>query len=174
MTIVLKSFTQKTSTDCGPACVKMVLNYYKIKYNYREILKGTKCTEDEGISGRTLAKFLRSKGIKSEYREYVTYDQVKEMVDNGHPVIVAWFSPTPGNHWSVMTYAGKNKITLQDPTTGKKRHMTVEEFDRVWFSVGIADTREELKKNPCLYLSCREVVTAIKECLKEDDGDCSR
>ena len=158
--IELKAFRQKYDFDCGPACARMVLNYYGKTERYEEIIKGCGCSrkQKDGADGDGIASYLTKRGIASEYRMYVDYDDLKNYVHLGYPVIVSWFSPSPGPHWSVVVACGDNRIVLQDPAIGRKRYMTVEDFMMVWFMVDTNVDKKALNENIEAYVNIRDMI----------------
>ena len=159
--IELKPFVQKYDFDCGPASTKMVLNYYGKNESYEKIIKGCGCSRKikEGAEGEDIAKYLTKMGIPHAHKLYGDLEELIDFVNLGYPVIVGWFSPSPGSHWSVAVSITEKRFILQDPAIGKKRYMSLGDFEEVWFSVDARMDEHTVQKSPIeRSLNLREMI----------------
>ena len=160
--IELKPFVQKYDFDCGPASAKMVLNYYGKNESYEKIIKECGCSRKikEGAEGIDIAKYLTKMGFPHGHKMYADLEELIEFVNLGYPIIVGWFtSDGPGSHWSVTCGAGEKRLVLQDPAIGKKRYMSLEYFEEVWFSVDARMDEHTVEKSPISRsLNLREMI----------------
>lgn len=157
MNLPIPPFLQKTEYDCGPASLKMVLNYFGIKPKYNELNKLSKC-DSNGTDSLAMVRALKRLGIEAHAYEFCSLADLRSWNARGLPVIVAWFSPAPGSHWSVVKSVGNKRITLQDPGIGRERRLNLDYFESVWFTIdpGVGSTWAYRK--PTLYVGWREVV----------------
>ena len=127
----VKPFRQSPAF-CGPACLKMVLDYYGIRKTEMDLanLSGAKHHTGVGVEG--LLKAAKALGFKGLFKDFSEIKDIKEYVDKKIPVIVDWFSTNDG-HYSVVIGIDKNNIYLQDPELGRIRKLDIETFKRVWF-----------------------------------------
>lgn len=66
-------------------------------------------------------------------------DQLKQLVEQGVPVIVDWFSVDDG-HYAVVVGIDDEGVRLMDPELGKDRVIDAESFQRRWFDFNDLDT----------------------------------
>jgi predicted double-glycine peptidase len=135
--IKLKPFRQ-TPGYCGPASLKMVLDFYGFKMGEKELAKLSGMTLNEGVSAEGLKKAAQNLGFSVFIKENAELSDIRFYIKKGIPVIVDWFCEDDG-HYSVVVGIDKNKITLMDPQLRKvfifvrRRVMQVKTFFRVWF-----------------------------------------
>lgn len=128
----LIQFKQSPSC-CGPASLKIVLNYYGIYLSEKKLAKLSGCTLAKGTRAESLLKVAKSLGFNGLIKDFAEIKDIKNYVINKKiPVIVAWFSVDDG-HYSVVADIDKEHIYLQDPEFGKLVKMKINKFKRVWF-----------------------------------------
>mgnify|MGYP001240424611 CR=1 FL=1 len=129
--IKLKPFRQ-TPGLCGPASLKIVMDYYGVFKSEADIAKAAGATKEKGVSARGLAKAARHFGFKAVAKEKSSLGDVRGYIKRGIPVIVDWFSEDDG-HYSVVADMDGKSIVLMDPELAGERTMSQEKFLRVWF-----------------------------------------
>lgn len=117
---------------CGPASLKMVLEYYGVERTEKEIGQLSKCTREKGTSAKNLIKAAEKLGFKAHIEDNSNINRIKYFLDNKIPVIVDWFSHDEG-HYSVSIGLDDKNIYLQDPELGAIRTLDRQTFFRVWF-----------------------------------------
>jgi predicted double-glycine peptidase len=118
---------------CGPASLKIVLDFLGIHKSEREIVKLGKfkraATEAEEIV--KLAKKLK---LKAFIKDNADIKDIRKYVKKKNlPIIVEWFLEDDG-HFSVVEDIDKENIYLQDPDLGHLRSISLQKFKRIWFS----------------------------------------
>lgn len=134
-------FKQSDGSKCGPAVIKMVLNYYGIDATEDRICELTHHTYELGCTNKQMQEALEFYGISSIIETDCTIEDVEYWHKFHIPVIVDWFSPgfdttpedMPNGHASIIVGVDDTKIHLLDPENGKIRPILKEEFMRVWF-----------------------------------------
>lgn len=129
--IKIKPFHQKTSF-CGPASLKMVLDYYGLKTQERVLGKIAGCSTAHGTSAKGLVDAARKFGFRGIIKNSADLKDIREYIKKEIPVIVQWFSVDEG-HYSVVADIDSENIYLQDPELGHMKSMRLETFKRVWF-----------------------------------------
>jgi len=129
--INLKPFRQ-TAGLCGPASLKMVLNYYEIAATESAVARASGASKEKGASKDGLIKAARYFGFKVFVKEKSSLDDLRRFIKKGIPVIVDWFSGDDG-HYSVVVDIDQKNIVLMDPELAGKRKMSVDKFQRLWF-----------------------------------------
>jgi len=127
----VKPFRQ-SSGFCGPASLKIVLEYYGIKKSEEELANLSHAKSHTGVGAEGLLKVAKALGFKGLFKDFSEIKDIKEYIDKKIPVIVDWFSTNDG-HYSVVADIDKNKVYLQDPELGRIRKLDIETFKRVWF-----------------------------------------
>lgn len=150
---------------CGPACLKMVFDYYGIEKTEEEIAKLTGTTDDLGTDDEGIIKAAEGLGFKVEIKNESSFEEIQEWLNKKTPVIVNWFtrgridyddSQVPDGHYSVVAGLGEEFIYLQDPEIGKLRKIEKSDFMKVWF-----DFRGEYIKPNELII--RQIIAIYKE-----------
>ena len=128
----VKPFKQKTGF-CGPASLKMVLDYFGVKKSEGNLAKLTGCTITKGVEAKNLLKVAKKSGFNGSIKDFSEIEDIKKYVQKKKiPVIVDWFSKDEG-HYSVVVGIEKKNIYLHDPELGRMRKIDIETFKRVWF-----------------------------------------
>jgi ABC-type bacteriocin/lantibiotic exporter with double-glycine peptidase domain len=131
--IKLKLFKQSKSY-CGPASLKMVLSAYGKDYSENYLAKLTKASRREGTSEEDIVKAAKKLGFKAYTKEKSSIKELKKLVlKNKMPIIVTWFSPEAGNHFSVVVGFNKENILLANPHYGKIIKYKITWFEKRWF-----------------------------------------
>lgn len=126
---------------CGPASLKIVLNYFGIEKSEAELatLMGK---SDLGTSAEGFAKAAEALGLSCEVKDESEFEDVLVWLDKDVPVIVNWFTrgrkdypdgAVADGHYSVVTGLDDEYIYLQDPEIGGMRKMSLSDFRQVWF-----------------------------------------
>lgn len=128
----VKPFRQR-SGFCGPASLKMVLDYYGKEKSEMDLARFSGCDKNHGVEATGLLKAAHKLGFKGFVKDFAEIKDLRKYVNGKHiPVIVDWFSEIDG-HYSVVIAIDKENIYLQDPELGYLRAMTLKTFNRVWF-----------------------------------------
>jgi len=123
---------QETAGWCGPASLKMVLDYYGVRRSERALARLSGATRSQGVEAPGLARAARKLGFTALIKDRATLSDIKRYVKKGIPVIVDWFSKDDG-HYSVVVGVSSDTMYLQDPEIGRMRVMSTKTFKRVWF-----------------------------------------
>ena len=127
---------------CGPASLKMVLDYYGVKKTEAELAKLCETTLELGTKDAAIKKAAESLGFKVEIKNNSSLEDIKSWLDKKVPVIVDWFtrgtkdyedSDIADGHYSVVAGLDEIFIYLQDPEIGSLRTFPIEVFRRIWF-----------------------------------------
>ena len=127
----VKPFKQ-TPGFCGPACLKIVLDYYGVEKSETELAKLSNCTKERGTSAENLVNAAKKLGFKAEIKDSCFLDDIKKYMDKKIPVIVDWFLSDEGNY-SVVAGIDNENIYLLDPSLGHLRAINLNTFYRIWF-----------------------------------------
>ncbi len=127
---------------CGPASLKIVLDYYGINKTEQELADLTKKDNTLGTNATNIKDAAESLGLKVEIKDFCEYENIQYWLDKEVPVIVNWFtrgrndyldSEVADGHYSVVIDLDNKFICLQDPEIGNIRKIDRDDFYRVWF-----------------------------------------
>ncbi len=105
---------QINAMDCGPACVKMIAEYYGIICSI-ELLREICYTSNKGTSLMNICRATKEIKIES-YAVRINYDGLNRC--NVLPCIAIW----KGSHYVVIYKICKNIIYIADPAIGYIRY----------------------------------------------------
>lgn len=130
--IKLKPFRQSPSF-CGPASLKMVLDYYGLHKTEKELGELCQTTFEHGTDHDSLVRATEILGFQVQQKANASLKELKQLVDQDIPVIVGWFS-TDEDHFSVVVEVTEREIHLVDPELDQGQwEMTWSAFAEVWY-----------------------------------------
>ncbi len=127
---------------CGPASLKMVLDYYGLEKSEAELAVLCGSTKEMGTSEEQIRKAAESLGFTVETKQQATFEDIQQWLDKKVPVIVDWFtrgrmdldaSEVADGHYSVVVGLDDTYIYIEDPELGSMRKIKREDFMVVWF-----------------------------------------
>jgi ABC-type bacteriocin/lantibiotic exporter with double-glycine peptidase domain len=150
----LRTFEQSNGY-CGPASLKIVLDYYGVRKSERALAELCGATRERGTSARGLVSAARKLGFDAYMK---TGSSLKELeaLSREVPVIVDWCHQSEGGHYSVVAGFNGKDIVLSDPYGGKIVEMPKMEFDSRWY-----DFYGDRPRQP--YIVRRMIVVKRKE-----------
>lgn len=126
---------------CGPASLKIVLDYYGVEKTEQELAKLCGTKDDVGTNDQALKNAAEQLGFTVEIKNESTFEDIEEWLNRDVPVIVNWFtrgrtdytdSDVADGHYSVVAGLDETHIYLQDPEIGSMRKLAREDFMTVW------------------------------------------
>ena len=75
----IKPFMQK-SGYCGPASLKMILNFYGLNKTEKELAKLTGASKSKGVGAEGILKAARKLGFKGFYKDFSSFDDIKKRI----------------------------------------------------------------------------------------------
>ena len=161
----LKPFQETLNAGmCGPASLKIVLQYYGIDIGEKELARMTKWDKDLGIDDKEIESAAKSLGFKIKIKNNSSFEDIEKWLDKKVPVIVNWFtrgrcdytdSDIADGHYSVVAGLDNKFIYLQDPEIGKIRKLERDDFMKVWFDF----TGKYIKANELII---RQIIAIYK------------
>ena len=127
---------------CGPASLKMVLEYWGINKSEEEVAIACNRDPELGTHDAALKKTAESNGLKAEVEDNASFNSIQNWLNRRVPVIVNWFTrgrsdysdeEVSDGHYSVVVGLDDEYIYLQDPEIGRLRKLERDDFMRVWF-----------------------------------------
>ncbi len=126
-------YVHQRKDTCAAASLAMVMAYLKQDVTQEEIARALVQPELRGIPGSRLADFARSRGL-----EAITYRgdmaQLREFVERGRPLIVAWH--LGGSRYHDVVVLGvddrRGTVLVNDPAAGPGRAGPAATFEKRW------------------------------------------
>ncbi len=131
--------------------MKMVLSAYGMNKSEKYLAKATKSSRTEGCWEKEIVKAAKELGFKGYVKNYSSINELKKLVKKGTPVIVDWFSPEEGGHYSVVVGFEKDNIILADPHFGKFKKHKIEWFEERWFDFPFANKDRRIREIIVIY-----------------------
>lgn len=161
----IKPFQETLNADmCGPASLKIVLDYYGINKTEKELAKIAGWKKGLGIDDKGIKKTAESLDLKVVIKNNSSFKDIEKWLKKDVPVIVDWFtrgrtdygdSSTADGHYSVVMGLDDKFIYLQDPELAAMRKINRGDFMRVWFDF----EGEYLKPNELII---RQIIAIYK------------
>jgi predicted double-glycine peptidase len=126
---------------CGPASLKIVLEYFGVHKGEEELAALMRKT-DIGSDAAGFVRAAGALGFEADVRDNSDFDDIRKWLDKRVPVIVDWFtrgradyadSEVADGHYSVVSGLDDEYIYLQDPEIGGMRKIGRNDFKKVWF-----------------------------------------
>ena len=127
---------------CGPASLKIVLNFHGVDKSEKELAELCKLAPGLGVDDKSISDAAKALGFNVEIKNKSSFEDIEAWLKKGVPVIVDWFtrgrqdyddSEVADGHYSVVFGLDDEYIYLQDPETGGERKIGREDFLKVWF-----------------------------------------
>lgn len=137
MKLEVSYFKQEKSTTCGPACIRMVLDYNGIRLSEKE-LEDIFETSWLGNTCEELASGIEKFGFLSEVVENFTLESLKETLKKGMPIIalldpaVLYGGLQGFGHFVIIIGLEENVIYYHDPDMGIEFAKDVQSFFTAW------------------------------------------
>lgn len=139
----VKPFQETLNADmCGPASLKIVLEYYGINKSENELAELCKFKKGLGVDDKGIKSAAEKFGFKVKIKNNSSFKDIEKWLKKEVPVMVNWFtkgrtdygdSATADGHYSVVMGLDDSFIYLQDPELGAMRKIERNNFMRVWF-----------------------------------------
>lgn len=143
ITLNVKPFQETLRASmCGPASLKIVLDYYGVNHSEKKLAGLTRTTKTMGTDAKGIADAAQSLGFKVKIKNESTFADIEKWLKKEVPVIVNWFtrgrsdysdSEVADGHYSVVAGLDDKHIYLQDPEIGEVRKIKKDDFMKVWF-----------------------------------------
>ena len=122
---------------CGAAALAMVLRFWGQPVSQDEIAAELFEPELRGILGSRLAEFARKRGFTAvAYAGDVA--QMREYLDKGRPLVVAW-KMRRGRFHDVVVIGfdeARRQVVVHDPAEGPSRRVGLSTFEKRWAGAG--------------------------------------
>lgn len=143
---------QSTNYTCGVAALQSVLGYYGDEFREGTLATELKPDQNNGTSYHNIINFSKRKGYSAKALYKMNLEQLKKLVDQKKPVIVAiqawadkpvsYLKDWDDGHYAVVIGYDNKYIYFMDPSTlGNYTYIPVKDFLERWHDT---DGKEKL------------------------------
>jgi len=142
--IRLPKTRQSTNYTCGVVALQSIFGYFGDEWREDRLAVELKSGSEHGTAHKDMTTFARSLGYEVIDKCEWTVDELKQKVDEGTPVIVAfqaWVEPEPsdwkvlwedGHYAVVIGYDNENLFFMDPSTLGNYTYIPILEFLDRW------------------------------------------
>lgn len=143
--LAVPHYRQRTNYTCGPACLRMVLEYHGKSLSEETIEKRCGADPANGTSPFKIARFLRRNRYSHKQQQRMTLSLLTAYLERGWPVIVAYqawpHKPSQTDlgrswdhgHYSVVVGIRDARVCLVDPSSRRpRRYLDADKFIASW------------------------------------------
>lgn len=124
-----------TDYTCGPACLRMVLAFSKMKVSETSLAKEMGLRKGDWTSNRVLLRTARMHGLRASVRHGRDLMDIHNELSKGRAVIVNYIEPGhEEGHFAVVVEVTSTDVVMNDPWHGKDFSLPRGEFLRRWKS----------------------------------------
>ena len=130
-------FVAQVDEGCAAASLAMVFGYWERPASEEEVRNALFEPQLHGILGSRLAAFARAHDMTAfAYRGDL--EQLRESIDKGRPVIVAWRMRRNRYHDVVVVGVDmeRRQVLVNDPAEGPLRRVPQQRFEERWAGAG--------------------------------------
>ena len=118
---------------CGPAALRILIDFFGIKKSEAELARFCKTTKKHGTHPWDLVSAAGELGLNVRVNEMGDWELLNSFINKDKlPVLVDWWKVDDG-HYSVICGLDKKFVWIADPAEGKIIKMDWVKFRRVWF-----------------------------------------
>ncbi len=133
--------------DCGAKALQLVMAYYGVDTPEGDLIKELRC-DTKGTSVQNMISVAEAQGFHVVWKCGFSLEEVKQLVDEKHPVIVLvqawaqrymtpedWRADNDDGHYVIVIGHHGGIIVFEDPSSFHRTWMTEEEFLARWHDV---------------------------------------
>ncbi|MEK6918735.1 MAG: C39 family peptidase [Nanoarchaeota archaeon] len=126
---------QKTDYTCGPASLKMILEFFGIKKPEIILAHQAHTKKKTGTTHEQMINLVRREGLYCYVHNQSNINTIKHFITAGLPVIISFKNPEDKEgHYAVAIGYNKGIIILNDPWNGKNFKIDDKVLKKFWVS----------------------------------------
>lgn len=141
---------RQTAGLCGPAALKIVLDYYNHPATEKELAQLCQTTR-AGTVPQKIVGAAQKLGLSAYQKENLTVEEVKKIVKSGTPLIANFqLRPKKGEgHYAVIIGYSKDVFILSDPQEDRGyREVKIKDFMKLWYELEDQTFRQGIVLEP--------------------------
>lgn len=150
---------QRDEDACGPTCIEMALQYFKLPYSFDNIATVSDYRKEEGLDNNQLVAAIQQLGLKVTTHANATWEDLEKYNTDDHVIILSWMLKGYIGHFSVLEKVDATDIYLADPEVGEIIKIEKIEFLRLWLDYGDSGLLWYPEKNTDIQLRWMAVVS---------------
>ncbi|OGC59596.1 hypothetical protein A2890_00165 [candidate division WWE3 bacterium RIFCSPLOWO2_01_FULL_53_14] len=128
---------RQTAGFCGPAALKIVLDYYQYPFTEKKLARLCQTTP-AGTDPQKIVEVAQKLGLQSYQKENLTAEEVKKIVKSGTPVIANFqLNAQKGEgHYAAIIGYSRDTFVLSDPQEDQGyREVKIKDFMKLWYEL---------------------------------------
>lgn len=129
-------FLQELKSSCFPACLRMLLSFYGVEVQENKLRDLCNVAEGRGASWFDARRAIESFGLNLKMKINGTISELKDLVENGVPVIVGLdiFDLGWDEHrgHTIIILEINDELIYHDPQRGRELKISKEKFIEIW------------------------------------------
>lgn len=129
----LSRYRQKKDYTCGPACMKVVLDYFGIKKEINELVKELKTTKKRGTDNAKMIEVIKKNKLKYVVKANSRLADIERFLKD-YLVVVGYFIPYyQESHYAIVKKIDAEKIYFHDTWFGSNHQYKISYFLKNWW-----------------------------------------
>jgi len=126
-------YKQEKDWNCGPACMRMVLEALGIKKSEDEMARLLGTDKLKWTRNRSFAEVAEKLKLNYTVRRNSTIKEMQKLHKDGWLIIIGYLLPKEAvGHHAVLKNIDKKNIYLLDPDLGPKTKYSISTFIKIW------------------------------------------
>ena len=134
---------QETDYSCGAAALLAIFRFWDVDGGATEadLYDDIDTTERDGTAPEAMAEEAEARGLKSNFRDEVTVDDLRDAITAGYTVVLNIQADEPdeetSGHYVVAVAVDDQRVWFMDPSSGDYESMRIDELEQRWHDGGM-------------------------------------
>lgn len=129
----LLKYKQKDDWTCGPAFLKVVLDYFGIEKDISTLIKELGTTRNDGTDESSIVKLLKKYKLKFIVKENTSLDDLRGYLKDHLVVVCFWVPFYKFSHYSIVKGVDSERIYFHDTWFDPNHSYKIDYFLRNWW-----------------------------------------
>ena len=129
----LLRFIQPNQWTCGPACAKVVLNFFGIQVTLNSLISQLRITPEKGTDHHDFIRVFRENGLHVQEFENASLEQLASVLKHDVAIVGYWIPYYKEGHYAIVKQIDSNRVYLHDTWFGPNHSYKRSYFLRNWF-----------------------------------------
>lgn len=128
----LLKYRQKTDWTCGPACLKVVLDFFGIKKDVSQLIKELATTEAKGTDHINMIRVLKKYRLPFIVKDKSSFFDLKKYLTDSLVIVDYWIPYHQESHYSIVKKIAAERIFFHDTHFGFNHSYQIDYFLKNW------------------------------------------